>query len=165
VLSVPCAFLGGYLDLPTRVFKILVGLILLVSATCLLLRPASDEVLDDPPRGVALGAGAGIGLLSGLTGTGGGIFLSPLLIFMHWARATVAAGVSALFILVNSLAGLLGNVSATQQVPVLVLPLAVAAVGGGAVGSYLGSQRFPHTAIKRLLAVVLTIAGLKLLFT
>jgi len=165
LLSVPFAFLGGYLNLPSHVFKILVGFILLLSATRLLLRPPTDEVFNDPPRAVALGAGAGIGLLAGLTGTGGGIFLSPLLIFMHWARATVASGVSALFILVNSLSGLLGNVAATKQLPVFALPLAVAAICGGAVGSYLGSQRFPHTAIKRLLAVVLTIAGLKLILT
>lgn len=165
LLSVPFAFLGGYLNLPPRVFEMVVGIILLFSATRLLLRPPSDDVLGDPPRGVALGAGAAIGLLSGLTGTGGGILLSPILIFMHWARATVASGVSATFILVNSLSGLLGNVTATKQLPAFALPLAVAAVSGGVVGSYLGSQRFSHSAIKRLLAVVLTIAGLKLILT
>lgn len=165
LLSIPCAFLGGYLNLPTPAFNILVGLVLLLSAARLLLRPPSDDVLHDPPRAVALAAGAAIGLLSGLTGTGGGIFLSPLLIFMRWARATVAAGVSALFILVNSSSGLLGNVSATRELPVFALPLAVAALAGGAVGSYLGSRRFPHTTIKRLLAVVLIVAGLKLILT
>ena len=89
------------------------------------------EILDfrcpTPPRPVALGLGAGIGFLSGLTGTGGGIFLSPLLIFMRWARTKVAAAVSALFILVNSLSGLLGNLSATREFPAFSLPLAVAA--------------------------------------
>jgi uncharacterized membrane protein YfcA len=165
LLSVPCAFLGGYLNLPTHAFKILVGFTLLFSAARLLLRPTADEVLDGPPRPVALGLGAGIGFLSGLTGTGGGIFLSPLLIFMRWARTKVAAAVSALFILVNSLSGLLGNLSATREFPAFALPLAVAAVGGGAAGSYLGSHRLPHTAIKRLLALVLIIAGLKLILT
>ena len=165
LLSVPCAFLGGYLNLPTHAFKILVGFVLLFSAARLLLRPSADEVLDEPPRPVAVGLGAGIGFLSGLTGTGGGIFLSPLLLFMRWARTKVVASVSALFILVNSVSGLLGNLSATREFPAFALPLAVAAVGGGAAGSYLGSHRFPHAAIKRLLAFVLIIAGLKLILT
>lgn len=165
VLSVPCAFVGGYLDLPTRVFKILVGCILLLSATHLLMHPATDEVQNEPSLPVALGVGAGIGLLSGLTGTGGGILLSPLMLFMQWARTAVASGVSAVFILVNSTAGLVGNLAATRELPPFALLLAVAAAGGGAAGAYLGSRRLAHASIRRLLATVLVIAGLKLIFT
>jgi uncharacterized membrane protein YfcA len=106
-----------------------------------------------------------LGLLSGLTGTGGGIFLTPLLLLMRWARTKTAAATSAFFILVNSLAGLLGNVSSTKTLPTPALGLACAALAGGGVGSYLGSRRFSHVAIKRLLALVLLIAGTKLLFT
>jgi uncharacterized membrane protein YfcA len=165
LLSIPCAFLGGYLNLPTHVFKIIVGIVLLLSAARFLIRPPAEREPHEPSRPVALGVGGMLGLLSGLTGTGGGIFLTPVVIFMHWARTKTASAVSALFILVNSIAGLLGNFSATKIFPGFALPLALAAVLGGAVGSYLGSRRFPVTTIKRLLAIVLLIAGFKLIFT
>lgn len=164
-LAVPMAFLGGYMALPTRVFRILIGVVLLLSAARFFARPGPDEVKGDPPRGAALAIGAGIGLLSGLTGTGGGIFLTPLVLLMKWAPTRTASAVSALFILVNSVAGLLGNVSATRGFPLPAVALLGAAGVGGAVGSYLGSSRLPPVAIKRLLAVVLVIAGLKLVFT
>src|SRR5205807_10156159 len=145
--------------------KILVGIVLLYSAVRFMIHAERDEDTHGPGKPVALSVGAGLGLLSGLTGTGGGIFLTPLLIFMRWARTKTASAVSALFILVNSISGLLGNISSTKQLPLFALPLVVAAVTGGAVGSYLGSRQFSPHFIKRLLAVVLIIAGLKLIFT
>ena len=165
VLSIPCAFLGGYLNLPTHIFKILVGVVLLFSALRFFLSPSADMEPHDPSRPVSVGVGAGLGLLSGLTGTGGGIFLTPLLILMHWARTKTASALSVVFILVNSLSGLVGNFTATKTFPSFAWPFAVAAVLGGGIGSYLGSNRFPVVMIKRLLAIVLTIAGLKLIFT
>ncbi|MDH4022349.1 MAG: sulfite exporter TauE/SafE family protein [Gammaproteobacteria bacterium] len=165
LLSVPAAFVGGYLDLPTQLFKILVGIVLLVSAAQLLLRPPPESSLHQPPALVALGVGGGLGMLSGLTGTGGGIFLTPLLILMGWARTKAAAAVSAPFILFNSASGLLGNLSATRTFPAFAVTLVVAALAGGFIGSYFGSRRLPHTAIKRLLAIVLCIAGFKLILT
>jgi uncharacterized membrane protein YfcA len=164
-LSVPFAFLGGYLNLPTHVFKVIVGCVLLISAAQLLFRSPADSESSPPARSVAVGIGAGLGLLSGLTGTGGGIFLTPLLIFMRWARTKTASAVSALFILLNSASGLLGNVSATKSFPSFALSLLAAAGIGGAMGSYLGSRRFDPAVIKKLLAVVLVIAGTKLIFT
>lgn len=165
VLSVPFAFLGGYLNLPGQSFKMLVGFVLLFSAARFFLRPSSDVQRREPPRAIAVGAGGALGLLAGLTGTGGGIFLTPMLLFMGWARIKTAASISALFILVNSIAGLLGNLASAQTLPAFALPLAVAAVVGGAIGSYFGSHRFPHVVIKRLLAVVLLIAGIKLVLS
>jgi len=165
VLAIPMAFVGGYVDLPTHVFKVLVGVVLLFSAARFLLRPADDTVKEEPSLPAALSLGAGLGLLSGLTGTGGGIFLTPLLLFQRWARAKQAAAVSALFILVNSVAGLLGHLSSTKHFPSFALVLAAAAVIGGTTGSYFGSRRFEPAVIKRLLAVVLLIAGAKLIFT
>ena len=165
LLAIPFAFLGGYLNLPAHVFKVLVGVVLLFSATRFLFRPAEDATASEPSRPLALFLGAGLGLLAGLTGTGGGIFLTPLLLGMRWARAKPAAAVSALFILANSVAGLLGNLSSTKNFPSFGLVLAGAAVVGGGVGSYFGSHRFDHVIIKRLLAVVLLIAGTKLIFT
>lgn len=165
LLSVPFAFVGGYLNLPTHIFKILVGVVLLYSAARFLFESVSDREPHEPSKPIALCVGAGLGLLSGLTGTGGGIFLTPLLIFMRWAKTKTASAVSALFILVNSISGLLGNISSTRQLPLFALPLVAAAVSGGAVGSYLGSRQFSPSFIKKLLAIVLTIAGFKLIFT
>ena len=165
LLSVPFAFVGGYLDLPAHAFKLLVGAVLLLSALYFFWQPHNDSVRSEPSKPVALGAGSVLGLFAGLTGTGGGIFLTPLLLIMRWARTRNAAAASAVFILVNSIAGLLGNLSATSKIPQLALPLALAAVVGGTAGSYLGSNRFPPALIKRLLAVVLVIAGLKLMLT
>lgn len=163
--SVPCALLGGWLNLPTHVFKIAVGLVLLASAARFLLAPPVESTTKPPAIGTSLGIGAGLGLLSGLTGTGGGIFLTPIGIFLKWADTKTIAAVSAVFILVNSAAGLIGHLGRTRSFPSVAWSMALAALAGGAAGSYLGSTRLPHTAIKRLLAVVLLIAGLKLIFT
>ncbi|MCU0452721.1 MAG: sulfite exporter TauE/SafE family protein [Bacteroidetes bacterium] len=165
VAALPLAFVGGYIALPAEVLKRLIGLVLLASAARLLFKPPDDVVVSEPSRFVAVLLGGGLGLLAGMTGTGGGIFLTPVLILFGWAKAKTAGAVSAVFILVNSTAGLLGNLSATSAFPTPALALALAAIVGGSAGSYLGSRRLPHTAIKRLLAVVLTIAGAKLMFS
>ena len=165
LLAIPMAFVGGYLNLPTHVFKVLIGVVLLFSAARFFFRPAGDSVANEPSRPLAISLGAGLGLLSGLTGTGGGIFLTPLLLFKRWATTKNAAAVSALFILVNSASGLLGNLSSTRRFPAFAVVLAVAAIAGGTAGSYFGSRKFDHTVIKRLLAVVLLIAGTKLILT
>lgn len=164
-LAVPMAFLGGALDVPTHVFKVLVGIVLLLSAARLLFDPAENPAAQAPPRSVSLPLGGALGLLAGLTGTGGGIFLTPLLLLMGWARTKQAAAASALFILVNSAAGLLGNLSATKRPPSFAVVLAAAVLLGGAAGSYFGSRRFEPTTIKRALAAVLCIAGAKLILT
>lgn len=165
LLAVPAAFVGGYLNLPAQVFRIAVGVILLYSALRFLLPAPPDRDPKDPPLAVALASGGFIGLLAGLTGTGGGIFLTPLLLLARWARVKTAAAVSALFILCNSIAGLAGNVGSTKQFPSFVLVLVAAAAIGGTAGSYLGSRRFDPAVIKRLLAVVLVVAGAKLILT
>ena len=165
LLAVPMAFVGGYVNLPSHLFKVMVGGILLLSALQFLLRPPAESEPRALPRVVALSVGGVLGLLSGLTGTGGGIFLTPILIFMRWAKTKSAAAVSAPFILLNSASGLLGNISATNSFPPFVWTLVGAAILGGTIGSYAGSRKLPHDVIKRLLAVVLTIAGFKLMLT
>ena len=165
VLAVPMAFIGGHITLPVQAFKVLLGAALLFSAARFVLHSREDPVCIDPPFVPSLATGAVIGLLSGLTGTGGGIFLTPLLLHLRWAQAKRAAAVSALFILLNSVAGLAGNIASTRQLPSYVLPLLATAAIGGFIGSYLGSRRFAPTAIKRFLAAVLLIAGLKLILT
>lgn len=165
LLAVPLAFLGGWLNLPAPGLKLALGMVLLFSAANFLLRPAAEPVTLPPSRPVALGTGGALGLLAGLTGTGGGIFLTPLLIHLKWSPTKTASAVSALFILSNSASGLAGNFSAVKSLPLLALPMAGAVVAGGAIGSYYGSHRFPQITIKRFLAAVLTIAGSKLVLT
>jgi len=165
LLAVPLAFVGGYVTLPNDSFRIIVGLVLLYSAVHLVAQSSEEKPATTPPIAAALAAGGIIGLLSGLTGTGGGIFLTPLLLFMGWARAKSAAAVSALFILLNSISGLLGNVSSTKALPPFIIPLLIAAGIGGFLGSHLGSRKLASLAIKRFLAAVLLIAGVKLVFT
>jgi uncharacterized protein len=165
LISIPFAFLGGYIRLPNHILQWLLGVVLLFSAFRFFTKQYSEADVKEPSKPLAMTAGAGLGLLSGLTGTGGGIFLTPLLILMKWARTKPAAAVSALFILVNSISGLAGNLSATRSLPSITGAFVVAALIGGSIGSYLGSHRMPHGAIKKMLACVLTIAGAKLLLT
>jgi len=164
VLSVPAAFLGGWLDLPAQFFKPLVGAVLLLSAMRLVVRQGDPPHVTPPAIPTAAVVGAGTGLLSGLTGTGGGIFLTPLMLFLGWAPTRAAAATSAVFILVNSIAGLAGYVSSGQPIPSQSWPILAAAITGGAIGSTLGSQRFAIRTISILLALVLVIAGCKLIF-
>lgn len=165
ILSIPFAFIGGYLNLPTHIFKILVGIVLLLSAVKFLTDPKEKPDPRAPSKPISYGVGAGLGLLAGFTGTGGGIFLTPLVILMGWARTKTASAVSALFILVNSVSGLAGNLSATKYFPTFAWSFVAIVLVCGTAGSYFGSRKFPPVIIKRLLAVVLTIAGLKLIFT
>jgi uncharacterized membrane protein YfcA len=164
LLAVPLAFVGGAVALPARAFKLLVGVVLVASALRLVTKPREASALRPPALPVAIASGGALGLLAGLTGTGGGIFLTPLLLLARWARAKNAAAVSALFILANSSAGLLGNLSRGGALPRPALALLAAVAAGGAAGSYLGSRRLPVRAIERLLALVLVSAGAKLIW-
>jgi uncharacterized membrane protein YfcA len=165
LLSIPAAYFGGYLQPSASILRILIGVVLLFSATRLFFRKKDPEQTAPPSKPIAVGVGAGLGFLSGLTGTGGGIFLTPLILFCKWAAIRQAAAVSALFILVNSIGGLVGYFSATRSIPTLGIYLAIPAVLGGTIGSYLGSQRLAPRGIAIFLAVVLTIAGCKLILT
>ena len=165
LLSIPAAYFGGYLQPSASVLRILIGIVLLFSAARLVFRRSDPLQTFAPSRPTAISVGAGLGFLSGLTGTGGGIFLTPLLLFCRWAHIRQAAAVSALFILVNSIAGLVGYFTKVRSIPSLGFILAAAAIIGGTVGSRLGSRHFPVRIISLLLATVLTIAGAKLIFT
>lgn len=165
--SIPAAYIGGALPLPTNAYRPIVGIVLLWAAARLFMigMKESEKPLRSPPIGIALCVGIAIGLLSGLTGTGGGIFLSPVLILMHWAGTRETAGISAAFILCNSISGLTGNLVSVGHLPSYIfLWMAVAGIGG-LVGAGLGSKRFDPVLLRRLLAVVLVIAGFKLIFS
>jgi len=165
VLSIPAAYVGGYLEPSASVLRVLIGLVLLFSATRLIFRRSDPPTITTPAPAKAISIGAGLGFLSGLTGTGGGIFLTPLLLFCRWARIRQAAAVSALFILAISIGGLAGYFTKNRSIPSLAFVLAAAAIIGGTIGSRLGSRHFPSRTIAILLAIVLTIAGAKLIFT
>jgi uncharacterized membrane protein YfcA len=172
IASIPAAFVGGAIALPEYIYKPIVGCVLLFAAARMFMTAARQDKSaphplpfpHPPPLWAALLAGALIGLLSGLTGTGGGIFLSPLLILAHWAKTRETSGVSAAFILVNSISGILGAASTSHHLHAQWWILAAAAVTGGLVGSTLGARTISTHWLRRLLAVVLIVAGLKMLF-
>ena len=165
--AAPLAFLGGAIKLPGDIYRPLVGVVLIIAAVRLLL-PLELTTNREPKRpypALAVVTGALIGLLSGLTGTGGGIFLSPLLIFGGWAATRNASGIAISFILCNSVFGLLGNYASVQRLPSELPIYLAAAMAGALVGTALGVKRLPSGTILKALGVVLMIAGLKLIFT
>lgn len=162
--SIPAAALGGFIALPIRWHRILLGLVLLFAAARLWMHDEVRTPRRDPPAPLArVLLGAVLGLVSGLTGVGGGIFLSPLLILTGWEETRRTAGASAAFILVNSVSGLAGHLAAGREIPSGVAILTLVAVAGGLVGAWLGSTRLPTLVLRRVLAVVLVVAGGKLL--
>jgi uncharacterized membrane protein YfcA len=163
--SIPLAFVGGALTLPGGIYKVLVAVTLLVAASRLLWKAQDQEAASTPNIWVALACGAGLGFLSGLTGVGGGIFLSPLLLLLRWANMRSTAAVSAAFILVNSIAGLAGHATVAVAWPAQLPALMVAALAGAVIGSELAVRRLAPVTLRRLLGVVLVIAGAKLLLS
>jgi uncharacterized membrane protein YfcA len=168
--SIPLAFLGGSLPVAAALYKKLVGIVLLFAAMGMALTARRAAQADTGratphvPTVPAVVIGAGIGLVSGLTGTGGGIFLSPVLLFAGWAETRAASGMAAPFILGNSVAGLAGNFSRLASLP-STLPLWIGAVVVGAlIGSEIGNRRGRTVLLRAALSVVLVIAGLKLIF-
>ncbi|MDQ6690813.1 MAG: sulfite exporter TauE/SafE family protein [Gemmatimonadota bacterium] len=163
--SIPAALVGGAITLPARWYHIVVGVVLLYAAAWMFrsaFRPLGREP-HPPPLWAALVAGLLIGFLSGLTGVGGGIFLSPLLLSMGWAETRATSSVAAPFILVNSIAGFLGHFSSVSQLPANIPVWSVAAVLGGWIGATYGSKRAPAPVLRQLLSLVLIVAGVKMI--
>ena len=166
VVSIPMAYLGGALTLPGQAYKALIGVVLLYAAWQLWRSGSRGEEMRavQPPRlWIAMAIGAGLGLLSGLTGVGGGIFLSPLLLMLGWAGTKQTSAISAPFILVNSVAGLAAHfIAKGTTLPAYVPFLAGAVVVGGWLGAEYGARRFANPVVRRVLAVVLALAGGKM---
>lgn len=161
--AVPFAFLGGAIQIPGAYYRPIVGAVLLVSGARLLWPKelAANREPTDPPVLIGILFGAAIGFLAGLTGTGGGIFLSPLLLFAGWSSTKTASGIAAVFILGNSIAGLMGNVAIVRALPPDLPYYAVAVLLGAVIGTTLGIRWQPPMVLKAL-GLVLIIAGLKL---
>ncbi len=165
VTSVPAAFVGGALSLSSAVYNMIVGGVLLYAAFRLfrITQAPPRTCVKPPPLWVALITGVGVGLLSGVTGIGGGIVFGSLLLSMRWAETRQTLGMSAAVNLTNSAAGLLGHLSSVMALPRAIPLWAVAAMIGGWVGAEYGSRRLSHRTLQRLLAAVLAIAALKLI--
>jgi uncharacterized membrane protein YfcA len=162
IASVPAAFLGGWLQSPDHVFKLILAAALIFGAWRLIFRPQSDEQnLRKPQWIVVSGLGLAIGFLSGLIGIGGGIFLTPLLILFKWNSSKTAAAVSAAFIFVNSLAGLGGFAIQGGTLPMQTALLLPATIAGGWLGSCWGSRSADSPSLQRVLAAVLIMAAAK----
>ena len=163
--SVPAAFVGGQVTLPNPIYKALVGVCLIYAAWTIFSQAnKTDEIAVKPVAKPALmGLGASLGFLAGITGVGGGIFLSPILLFFSWAKTKVISGVAAAFILVNSISGLLGFLSKSPSLPAGLVYWAIAAVTGGLIGAEYGSKKLANPTIRKLLACVLLFAGSKML--
>lgn len=166
IASVPMAFVGGLITVDTFFYKKILGLLLLIPIVRFLIFnniPIND--LKKSTTGLSLLIGAAIGFLSGLIGIGGGIILSPVILLLKWANMKQAAAISALFIFVNSLSGLAGQLTKGIHFSPDMYAYVVIAFTGGVCGAYFGSLRFKQSILKYLLAVVLMVASYKLLFT
>jgi uncharacterized protein len=166
VTATPAAWLGGGIHLPPQYYKPLVGALLIAAAVRLFWSPKQLAYREVKPPSllIALPVGAALGFLAGLTGTGGGIFLSPLIILFAWETPRHTSGVAAGFIFLNSIAGLLGNLASVRAVPP-ELPWLMGAVAAGALlGTWLGVEKLPRERLLQALGLVLTLAGAKLIF-
>jgi hypothetical protein len=166
LLSIPLAFLGGLVSIDAAVYKKLLGLLLLLPVVRFLFFRNTDVNELKPVKPLlSASMGAGIGWLSGLIGIGGGIILSPILLLLKWTDQKQTAAISALFIFVNSVAGLLGQFQkGIQFTPDMTAYVAIA-FSGGLAGAYFGAIRFNQNILKYSLAAVLAVASFKLIFT
>lgn len=164
--SVPMAFVGGLVTIDATIYKKVLGLLLVFSVIRLLI-PAKNNSQELKPAHFsgALLMGGVIGLLSGMIGIGGGIILSPLLIFFNWTDQKQTAAISALFIFVNSASGLMGQLTNGIQFSSDMFVYVAVAFAAGIAGAYFGSMKFRQAVMKKILAVVLMVAAYKLLFT
>lgn len=164
--SVPLAFVGGMMDIDASVYRKILGVLLLVPIVRFLFFPnVRTEQLREASKPVSLVIGGGIGFLSGLIGIGGGILLSPVLLLLRWTDQKQTAAISALFIFVNSLSGLFGQITRGVDFTGDMLMFAAVAFVGGFLGAYFGSLKFNQNVLKTVLALVLIIASYKLIWT
>lgn len=163
--SIPAAALGGAWKVSAPLYALLLSGSLLVAALRLMMRARDDhaQAPRSPAPAMSLPVGGVIGWLSGVVGIGGGIFLSPVLLLCRWATLKQAAASSACMIVLNSAAALAGRLATGSMAYGNVWPLALAALGGGVIGSRLGANHFSGTLLKRMLAIALLVASLKLL--
>lgn len=164
IASVPAAYIGSQLPVSERLFSLLLGIGLITAAIRLAWIPAEkvDEHLKPVNPAIAAITGALLGMFSGAIGIGGGVFLSPILIFARWADPKQTAGISALFILANSISGIAGKLVSARFTLDNVAPFLVAAIAGALLGSWAGCSKFSGLTLRRMLAAVLLVAVAKM---
>ncbi len=164
--SVPLAFTGGLIAMEASIYKKVLGALLFIPVIrFLFFANIPDEELKKSNLALSVLIGSLIGFLSGLIGIGGGIILSPVLLLLKWTNQKQAAAISALFIFVNSLSGLGGQLAKGITVSPDMLSYVAVAFAGGLCGAYLGALKFNQNILKNTLALVLMMAGWKLIFT
>jgi len=165
VMSIPMAFLGGASEVSPTLLKIAIGFSLMLAAIKLFSK--QDEISNPsiPSIGVLLATGGALGFVAGLTGVGGAIYLSPILYVMQWANMRTNAAISGGFVFVNSIAGLAGYLSSGNTLPSFSALFIATALAGAIIGASLGSRTVSSSNIRKLLGVVLVVAGGKLIFT
>ena len=167
VASIPCAFVGGFWPVKESTFFLILGVTLVVASFFLWIQRSSNAKEGQYPSNSVLlpvGMGGGIGFLSGISSIGGGIFLSPVLHLLNWDQAKKISALASLFILVNSISGLAGQLSQSSKIDWnFVWPLLIAVFLGGQIGSRLGARKFNPIYIKRITAVLILLAGLNIL--
>ena len=164
--SIPAAFIGGFLDIETEIYKKVLAIFLLVSVIKITnIFSKSKQAQNNFNLIIGLIVGASIGFFSGLIGIGGGIILSPIILLLNWGNMKQAAAVSALFIWVNSFAGLSGQIYAGVNLNPNIAFYIILALLGGFLGSYFGVNKFNNNLVKKILAFVLITASVKLFFT
>ena len=166
VASVPCAWLGSRVALPPSAYGMLLGAVLVAAGALFLVRPrfSAGETVRLPNVPIALAAGAVLGGVAGLTGIGGGVFLSPLMLLLRWSSPKTSGGIAAGFIVLNSAAGLIGLGSRVVDAGLPLLALALPAAAAAVLGTHFGVRRWSNAAFSRALALVLIFAGGKLLW-
>ena len=164
--SIPLSFLGGMITLDGNIYKKILGIFLIFPIIRFLFyRNYTDEELKENNILGSIAIGGSIGFLSGLIGIGGGIILSPILLLLRWTNQKQTAAISAMFIFVNSLSGLIGQITKGISLNVSMFEFAGIAFVGGLLGSWLGAFKFNQQFLKYALAIVLAFASYKLLFT
>lgn len=166
ITSIPLAYVGGMIEIDTGIYKKILA-ILLVFAILRMLNVVGSKVgiIKKVKVWQGLMVGGSIGFFSGLIGIGGGIILTPIILLMHWGKMKEAAAVSALFIWVNSAAGMFGQLSSGVSISKEAFILVGIAVVGGFFGSYFGSKHINNKLLRYMLAFVLLIACVKLILT
>ena len=166
IASVPMAFIGGRINIDTGTYKIILGILLLVPIIRFLFFPNIPVTeIRKSNAGISLLIGASIGFISGIIGIGGGIILSPLLLLLKWTDQKQTAAISALFIFVNSMSGLLGQWTKGIDFKTNMIGYVAVAFAGGLCGAYFGAMKFNQNVLRILLAGVLMMAAYKLIFT
>ena len=162
--SIPFAFIGAIIPISDSAYKRLLGVVLLLSIVRLIWTKAEQALKPEPKWPVLFFIGAAIGLVSGMIGMGGGILLSPILLLMGWSTMKQTAAISAIFIFLNSIAGIAGQLKTGFDLSSQILSIIVFVLIGGSAGAYFGAGKLPPKGMKYVLALVLVVAAGKLIF-